>query len=62
MVNLVICVTNTGYPKKKDVPKGVDGTWSWQCDHDHDTKEFRGWICKSVIQVLVDLETDTKQL
>ena len=34
------------YEKKKDVPEGVDGTWGWQCDHDHITKEFRGWICK----------------
>jgi Recombination endonuclease VII len=34
------------YPHKKKVPTGVDGTWGWQCDHDHETLTFRGWLCK----------------
>jgi len=34
------------YKNKKSVPISVDGRWSWQCDHDHDTGDFRGWICK----------------
>jgi hypothetical protein len=34
------------YQHKRNVPSGVDGTWGWQCDHDHKTKQFRGWICK----------------
>lgn len=34
------------YAHKKSVPSGVDGTWGWQCDHDHHTLRFRGWLCK----------------
>ena len=34
------------YKNKAEVPEGVDGTWGWQCDHDHETGEFRGWLCK----------------
>ena len=35
------------YKHKSEIPEGVDGRWGWQCDHDHDTKKFRGWLCKS---------------
>jgi hypothetical protein len=34
------------YEHRKEVPEGVDGTWGFQCDHDHNTKKFRGWLCK----------------
>ena len=35
------------YEKVEDIPQGVDGTnGPWQCDHDHKTKEFRGYLCK----------------
>ena len=35
------------YDKVEDIPEGVDGTnGPWQCDHDHITKEFRGYLCK----------------
>ena len=35
------------YEKVEDIPEGVDGTnGPWQCDHDHKTKEFRGYLCK----------------
>ena len=40
-----IC-TKPVYKDKSSVPDGVDGTWGWQCDHDHDSGEFRGWLCK----------------
>ena len=37
------------YEKREDIPEGVDGTnGPWQCDHDHKTKEFRGYLCKLV--------------
>jgi hypothetical protein len=41
------CCNRPVYKDKKSVPPGVDGRWSWQCDHDHETGEFRGWICKT---------------
>jgi hypothetical protein len=41
------CCNRPVYKSKKSVPTGVDGRWSWQCDHDHETGEFRGWICKT---------------
>ena len=35
------------YEKVEDIPEGVDGTnGPWQCDHNHKTKEFRGYLCK----------------
>lgn len=35
------------YEKVEDIPEGVDGTnGPWQCDHDHTTKQFRGYLCK----------------
>ena len=40
------CCNKPVYAHKKDVPAGVDGTWGWQCDHDHKTNKFRGWLCK----------------
>ena len=33
------------YANQSDIPKEVDGTYSWMFDHNHDTVEFRGWIC-----------------
>lgn len=35
------------YEKTEDIPEGVAATnGPWQCDHDHKTKEFRGYLCK----------------
>ena len=35
------------YEKTEDIPDGVKATnGPWQCDHDHVTKKFRGYICK----------------
>lgn len=35
------------YEKSEDIPEGTNGTnGPWQCDHDHKTKEFRGYLCK----------------
>ena len=35
------------YEKSEDIPDGIDATnGPWQCDHDHKTKKFRGYICK----------------
>ena len=33
------------YKNQSDIPKGVDGTYSWNFDHEHGTENFRGWIC-----------------
>ena len=41
------CCNRPVYKNKKSVPPGVDGRWSFQCDHDHNTGDFRGWICKT---------------
>ena len=41
------CCGKPVYKSKEDIPEGVIGRWVWQCDHDHKTGEFRGWICKS---------------
>lgn len=41
------CCKRPVYKKRNDIPDGVDGRWSWQCDHDHETGEFRGWVCKT---------------
>ena len=34
------------YKSREDIPSGVDGKCTWQCDHDHDSVDFRGWLCK----------------
>ena len=35
------------YEKREDIPAGVNATnGPWQCDHDHVTKKFRGYLCK----------------
>jgi len=32
---------------KGSMPNTSECTWGpWQCDHDHTTNTFRGWICK----------------
>ena len=43
--NCAIC-DKPVYKNKASVPDGVDGTWGWQCDHCHETGQFRGWLCK----------------
>lgn len=35
------------YEKSEDIPENVNGTnGPWQCDHDHKTGMFRGYLCK----------------
>ena len=45
--DLCDCCKRPVYKKRDDIPDGVDGRWSWQCDHDHETGKFRGWVCKT---------------
>ena len=33
------------YKRQSDIPEGVDGTYSWNFDHEHNTEHFRGYIC-----------------
>lgn len=41
------CCKKPVYKKRDDIPDSVDGRFSWQCDHDHETGKFRGWVCKT---------------
>ena len=35
------------YEKVEDIPDGINGTnGPWQLDHDHETGQFRGYLCK----------------
>ena len=45
--DLCDCCKRPVYKKRDDIPDGIEGRWSWQCDHDHETGKFRGWICKT---------------
>lgn len=41
------CCDRPVYKNKKSIPLDiVNGTYGWQCDHEHGTSNFRGWICK----------------
>ena len=33
------------YERQSNIPEGVDGTYSFNFDHEHGTEDFRGWIC-----------------
>ncbi len=34
------------YERQGDIPEGVDGTYAFSFDHEHNSNHFRGWICK----------------
>ena len=40
------CCKKPVYESYEDIPEGVDGAFVWQKDHDHETGNFRGWLCK----------------
>ena len=51
------------YEKVEDIPEGVDGTnGPWQCDHDHKTKQFRGWLCHTCNRAIGQLQDDVENL
>ena len=56
------CCQKPVYPSKESVPRGVNGTWVWQLDHDHESGEFRGWLCKQCNTGLGNLGDDLDSL
>ena len=56
------CCKKPVYESKEKIPTGVDGTWVWQLDHDHETGQFRGWLCKQCNTGLGNLGDDLESL
>jgi len=56
------CCKRPVYKNKSTIPQGINGTYSWQCDHDHKTKQFRGWICKPCNTGIGSLGDDIESL
>tara|TARA_Y100000004_G_scaffold28565_1_gene29331 strand:- start:105 stop:437 length:333 start_codon:yes stop_codon:yes gene_type:complete len=56
------CCQKPVYASKETVPEGVDGTWVWQLDHDHESGQFRGWLCKQCNTGLGNLGDDLESL
>ena len=42
------------YASKETVPEGVDGTWVWQLDHDHESDSSMGKQCNTGLGNLGD--------
>ena len=45
------------YKSREDIPAGVDGKCTWQCDHDHDSVDFRVGYVRIVTWDLENLVT-----